>query len=605
MHRLIDIKRIVPSPFQVRKHRDEEKLKELAASIMRDGMIAPVVLRCNGRNGTFQNIAGSRRVEAVRKYTDIKAVPALIMDVDDLEARRISGAENFQREDLSAVETVEAIVAMVDEELIKDKEYASMGKKPAERVKALLGKLDSMRRSKERGYKAGKATKQTSNKFIGRVEKIFENLPKPMEWLSFLNNDLPLVIDFCKEVQKVSIQNDLNGAQTRALQKLKTVSKKEFKRLMDRNKRPPNSDRGHFDGDPSRTKLREMSAREIESIADRVVKQETRKEQKLNRVSPSLDLETKIYMMCRWGIPANRIAARLGVNRLTALKYAANPGLLRSTRSVLRKGHSIKQVSKELGLPEPLVWSVALEGKTDQERFESLGWGLRTWDNWSFNDVDQRFGDDWPGQIPAQLVGHALFYFTREGDLVFDPMAGGGVVADTCLAFQRKCWSFDLVDRPEARPEIEPHRWDPKKLLWPVNGKEKPDLIFFDPPYFSKMADQYEKESVSVLSRKDYLKFLRNLFPLFREHAKPNARLAFLNADWGEFQRVSALEEDPDQSILLCDYMDIMRRSGWKITHLIDCPLSSQRFKPNQVRRMQKNRILGLIRRSLIIGRKI
>ena len=84
--RLIDIKKIVPSPFQVRKHRDEEKLKELAASILRVGMIAPVVLRRNGKNGSFQNIAGGRRVEAISKYTDIKAVPAQIIDADDLQA---------------------------------------------------------------------------------------------------------------------------------------------------------------------------------------------------------------------------------------------------------------------------------------------------------------------------------------------------------------------------------------------------------------------------------------------------------------------------------------------------------------------------------------
>jgi len=105
-----------------------------------------------------------------------------------------------------------------------------------------------------------------------------------------------------------------------------------------------------------------------------------------------------------------------------------------------------------------------------------LAWGLRAWDQWYFNDVDQRFGDEWPGQIPAQLVGHTLYYFTLEGDLVFDPMAGGGVVPDTCLAFHRKCWTFDLVERSETRPEIEPHLWDPENLVWPVKGKEKPDL---------------------------------------------------------------------------------------------------------------------------------
>ena len=41
-------------------------------------------------------------------------------------------------------------------------------------------------------------------------------------------------------------------------------------------------------------------------------------------------------------------------------------------------------------------------------------------------------------------------------------MAGGGVVADTCLAFNRKCWSFDLLDRIQTRPEIEPFLWDHK-----------------------------------------------------------------------------------------------------------------------------------------------
>ncbi len=110
-------------------------------------------------------------------------------------------------------------------------------------------------------------------------------------------------------------------------------------------------------------------------------------------------------------------------------------------------------------------------------------------------------------------------------------MAGGGVVPDMCLAFGRKCWSFDLADRPETRPEIEPFQWNPERLVWPVNASKKPDLIFFDPSYFGKMASQYAEESVSLLSRKEYLKFFKELFPLFREHTKANGRIAFLNAD--------------------------------------------------------------------------
>ncbi len=150
-----------------------------------------------------------------------------------------------------------------------------------------------------------------------------------------------------------------------------------------------------------------------------------------------------------------------------------------------------------------------------------------------------------PGRIPAQLAAYAPLYFTKKGELVFDPMAGGGVVADTCLAFNRRCWSFDLADPLKTRPEVEVFRWTSQGLLWPVKGKEKPVLIFFDPPYFNKMTQQYAEESISILSREEYLKFFRELFPLFREHSRKKARIAFLNADWRDFQGVSAMEEDP------------------------------------------------------------
>ena len=99
----------------------------------------------------------------------------------DLQARRISAAENMQREDLSAIETIEAIVEIVDAELIEDKGYASMGRKSEDRVKNLLVKLDSVRRNKERGFNVTKGVRQTSNKFIERVGKIFKILPKPLE----------------------------------------------------------------------------------------------------------------------------------------------------------------------------------------------------------------------------------------------------------------------------------------------------------------------------------------------------------------------------------------------------------------------------------------
>ena len=36
--------------------------------------------------------------------------------------------------------------------------------------------------------------KMTSHKFVGRVDQLFKNLPKPLEWRSFYTHDLPLLL---------------------------------------------------------------------------------------------------------------------------------------------------------------------------------------------------------------------------------------------------------------------------------------------------------------------------------------------------------------------------------------------------------------------------
>ena len=164
---------------------------------------------------------------------------------------------------------------IVDAELIEDKEYASMRKNPADRVKTLLGKLDSVRRSKELGYEVASESKLTSNKFIGSVKEIFQNLPKPLKWLSFYLNDLPLLIDFCEEVQEVSIQHHLNKSQTRALAKLKEASEEEFQRIVTpfcrvehstgrQDEAPALSGFEQVDHDFHNINIGDLSAREIE-----------------------------------------------------------------------------------------------------------------------------------------------------------------------------------------------------------------------------------------------------------------------------------------------------------------------------------------------------
>ena len=322
-----------------------------------------------------------------------------------------------------------------------------------------------------------------------------------------------------------------------------------------------------------------------------------------------MELDLKIFRMNQLKIPQERIAKRLGQARETIRNHLAKmPELANQPKADLSRGFTVAQVAEKHGWTEPMVWSLSLEGKDDLERFKELGWGLRTWDLWDWNDCDRRFGDDWPGRIPAQLIAHILYYFSRQKDLVFDPMGGGGVTPDVCLAFNRGCWSLDMIDRPDARPEIEPYYWDLKgdfkkgrKTSGFFNSKQKPDLIIIDPPYFDKKRDDYAQKSISMLPRQEYLEFFEGFFGLMKQHSKKTTKLAFINADWRDFQNKPAVDEDREASILIDDYLRILNKTGWQHTHIIQAPMSTQRFSAGVVSAMQKKRILGVTSRYVIV----
>ena len=249
------------------------------------------------------------------------------------------------------------------------------------------------------------------------------------------------------------------------------------------------------------------------------------------RAATQLDIDLKIYRMNRLGIPQDRIAKRLNVPQQTISRHLPKmPGLAKWVNSDLSKGFTVPQVAQKHGWPEPLVWSQALVNKDDFSRFKALQWGIRTWDLWDWNDCDRRFGDDWPGRIPGQMIAHILYYFSQQKDLIFDPMGGGGVTPDVCLAFNRRCWTLDMIDRPDTRPEIEPYYWDIKgdfnkdqKTSGIFNSKQKPDLIIIDPPGFDEKQD--DPKSISMLPRQEYLEFFEGFFALLLSLPLTTAKL--------------------------------------------------------------------------------
>ncbi len=108
---LIELNDIKPNAKQPRKNFSEETLSELAASIKEHGVIQPVLVRPSGEG--YELVAGERRWRAARK-AGLKAIPAIVRELDDKQNLFIALIENMQREDLNPLEEARAIRSIMD-----------------------------------------------------------------------------------------------------------------------------------------------------------------------------------------------------------------------------------------------------------------------------------------------------------------------------------------------------------------------------------------------------------------------------------------------------------------------------------------------------------
>lgn len=137
---LIPCDRIDPSPFQPRERLDEQELAELARSIQELGLLQPIIVRRVGER--YQIVAGERRWRAAQA-AGLKAVPALVRDLDDGTAAVAALVENLQRSDLSFWEEAAGYQRLLAEfGLTQEELAAAVGKsQPAVANKLRLLKL--------------------------------------------------------------------------------------------------------------------------------------------------------------------------------------------------------------------------------------------------------------------------------------------------------------------------------------------------------------------------------------------------------------------------------------------------------------------------------
>ncbi len=271
--------------------------------------------------------------------------------------------------------------------------------------------------------------------------------------------------------------------------------------------------------------------------------------------------------------------------------------LKKTVKKLLADGLPHLDIAERHNMPLQLVWAIDLEGRTDKERMARLNINIQPYDVWNFGKCHDLFGDKHPGRIPGEIVAHALYFFTKPGDYIIDPMAGSGTTADVCLAFGRKCYAFDIDDRHE-RKDIIAHNVA-------VNGwherVKKANLIFWDPPYFEKMdsgnigEDGYIEGSISKLPRDEYLDFFRACLAEAKALVKRGTKIAFLMSDWDD-------NTGEREGIFIWDYAKLFQDAGWNLIRHIQVPLSTQQVHPDIVNKFRESRRLARLERYLLIA---
>lgn len=125
----------------------------------------------------------------------------------------------------------------------------------------------------------------------------------------------------------------------------------------------------------------------------------------------------------------------------------------------------------------------------DKPKFETT----TLWDFPTQNYGDEPHGDNkYPGVTPAFIIWNLIQRYTREGDLVVDPMCGSGTTIDVCIEENRKVLGFDIV----------PYRGDIKQadaINLPLDD-EFADFVFIDSPYSDNIKYNEHPDNIGDIS---------------------------------------------------------------------------------------------------------
>ena len=131
----ISIEKIIRDPDQPRKKFNEDKIKELAISIKKHGLIQPIILRKYSEE-EYRIVAGERRWRA-SQIAGLNLMPSIILP-SDLDKNEVSLIENIQREDLTIIEEANAYINLIEKNQYSHEQLASIVGKSRSHITNIL-----------------------------------------------------------------------------------------------------------------------------------------------------------------------------------------------------------------------------------------------------------------------------------------------------------------------------------------------------------------------------------------------------------------------------------------------------------------------------------
>lgn len=125
----------MPNPYQPRIKFSEDKLKELAETIRKNGIIQPIVVRKSA--GRHEIVSGERRWQA-SKMANLETVNVIIRNLDDKSMLESAIIENIEREDLNPIEIARAVRSLQERFNLTQDEIAEKLSKDRTTVSNLL-----------------------------------------------------------------------------------------------------------------------------------------------------------------------------------------------------------------------------------------------------------------------------------------------------------------------------------------------------------------------------------------------------------------------------------------------------------------------------------